>query len=245
MKKTTLLGLTLLAGTGCAFAGHGVLWGYSGADGPEHWGELDSHFSTCQNGKLQTPIDLTHMVDQQLPPIDFHYRTDGDDEINNGHTIQINYAAGSSITLDGHEYTLKQYHFHTPSENHIGGKEFPMEAHLVHVDAEGKIAVIAVMFQEGAENLALSLPWSVMPSHVDEETHLPAHVSAEALLPKDRDYYRFLGSLTTPPCTEGVTWLVMKHPVTASAAQIHQFAQVMGHPNNRPIQPLNTRLIVE
>ncbi|MBK1695059.1 carbonate dehydratase [Chromatium weissei] len=245
MKKMILISLTLLAGTEFAFAGHDAHWGYSGAEGPEHWSEIDSHFGACQNGKMQTPIDLVNMVDQQLPPIDFHYRPAGDDEINNGHTIQVNYANGSSIAIDGHEYQLKQFHFHTPSENHIGGKEFPMEAHLVHVDAEGHIAVIAVMFQEGAENLALTVPWAEMPTHVDEEKHLAAHASAEALLPQNRDYYRFIGSLTTPPCTENVTWLVMKHPVTASVAQIHQFAQVMGHANNRPIQPLNARLIVE
>jgi carbonic anhydrase len=245
MKQITLFTLSVLFGSGVAVAGHGAHWGYSGAEGPEHWGELDPHFSECKNGKNQTPIDLTQMVDQQLPPLDFHYRPGGDNEVNNGHTIQINYAAGSSITLDGNEYELKQYHFHTPSENHIGGTEFPMEAHLVHADQNGHLLVIAVMFQEGAENLALREPWAAMPAHSEETAHLAMHASAAELLPQDHDYYRFTGSLTTPPCTEGVIWVVMKQPVTASAGQIHKFAEVMGHPNNRPIQPLNARLIVE
>lgn len=245
MKRSAFFSLSVLLGSSIATAGHEVHWGYSGANGPEHWGELNPQFTECKNGKYQTPIDLTQMVDQQLPPLDFHYRPGGDDEINNGHTIQIHYAAGSSIRLDGRDYELKQYHFHTPSENHIGGKEFPMEAHLVHADQDGHLLVIAVMFQEGEENLALKEPWAAMPTHVDEHAPLPLQVSAEALLPQDHDYYRFTGSLTTPPCTEGVTWIVLKQPVTASAGQIHKFAEVMGHPNNRPIQPLNARLIVE
>ena len=245
MYRSALLSLTLAASGVALAVEHGAHWGYDGATGPEHWAELDPHFALCKNGKSQTPIDLAGFVDSQLPPIGFHYRPGGSDEINNGHTIQINYAAGSTITLDGHDYELKQFHFHTPSENHISGKAYPMEAHLVHADAEGRLAVIAVMIEEGAENAALTTPWSQIPTHVDEDVHLAAKASAEGLLPRDRDYYRFEGSLTTPPCTEGVTWLVMKHPVTASAGQIAKFSRVMGHPNNRPIQSLNARVIVE
>ncbi|MBK5964926.1 carbonate dehydratase [Thiocystis minor] len=245
MNRTTLMALTLMAGSGLALAGHGAHWGYSGAEGPEHWGELDPHFNTCQTGKNQAPIDLANFVDSQLPPIGFHYSPGGSDEINNGHTIQIDYQAGSSITLDGHDYELKQFHFHTPSENHIGGRAFPMEAHLVHADQDGNLLVIAVMFNEGGENAALIVPWADMPETVDHKTHLAALASAENLLPRNRDYYRFNGSLTTPPCTEGVTWLVLKEPVTASTEQIGKFARVMGHPNNRPIQTLNARVVIE
>lgn len=129
--------LTLMAGSGLALADHGARWGDSCTEGPEHWGELDPHFKICRSGKNQTPIDLTNMVDSQLPPINFHYRPGGSDDVNNGHTIQINDETGSSITFDGHDYELKQYHFHAPSENHIDGKEFPMDAHLVHADRDG------------------------------------------------------------------------------------------------------------
>ncbi len=245
MNRATLITLTLITSSGLALAGHGAHWGYSGAEGPEHWSEIDPHFDVCQAGKNQSPVDLANFVHAQLPPIGFHYSAGGDDEVNNGHTIQINYQAGSSITLNGHDYTLKQYHFHTPSENHINGKEFPMEAHLVHADPDGNLAVVAVMFKEGETNPALATPWAAMPEQVEGETHLAAMASAEALLPKNRDYYRFNGSLTTPPCTEGVIWLVMKEPATASAEQIAKFARVMGHPNNRPIQTLNARVIIE
>ncbi|MFD2111766.1 carbonic anhydrase [Thiorhodococcus fuscus] len=244
MKNTRVVLFTLLTASCTAFAAHGH-WGYSGAEGPDHWGELDQAFSVCGSGKNQSPVDLTEFIDAQLPPIGFHYQPGGEEEENNGHSIQIDYAKGSGISLNGHEYALKQYHFHTPSENHIRGKAFPMEAHLVHVDAHGKIAVIAVMIQEGAENPALTEAWSLMPEQPETKVHLHHPVSAEDLLPKNRDYYRFTGSLTTPPCTEGVAWLVMKEPVTASADQIRKFASVMGHPNNRPIQAANHRVILE
>lgn len=228
-----------------AHAGHAPHWDYVGAGSPDHWGDLDPNFDLCKRGKNQAPIDLKNFVDSQLPPIGFHYQPGGQDEINNGHTIQVNYDAGSTITIDGREYELKQFHFHTPSENHISGKEFPMEVHLVHADQAGNLAVIAVMMEAGPENRALAKTWPMMPYHPNTAVHLSNEVSAEELLPANRDYYRFSGSLTTPPCSEGVLWLVMKHPVTVSKAQIEKFAHVMGHPNNRPIQELNARLIVE
>lgn len=245
MRKSVTLALTLAAAGTALAVEHPPHWGYSGDISPAHWGDLDSHFALCKSGKNQSPVDLTHIVDSQLPPIGFHYSAGGSDEVNNGHTVQINYDKGSSITLDGHDYALKQFHFHTPSENHINGKAYPMEAHLVHADADGNLAVIAVMFEEGGENAALAKAWSVLPDHVDQSVHLPVKASAEDLLPKNRSYYRFNGSLTTPPCTEGVVWLVMKQPVTASAEQISMFSKLMGHPNNRPIQSLNARLVID
>ncbi len=178
-----------------------------------------------------------------MPPLEFHYAVSGYDELNNGHTIQVNYQGGSWLTVDGHNYELKQFHFHAPSENHIHGHEFPMEAHLVHADSEGHLAVVAVMFEAGAENAELKTAWQAMPTHADEHHALTQKISAAALLPAKHDYYHFTGSLTTPPCTEGVNWIVLKQPVTASAAQIAQFSQVMGHPNNRPLQALNKRTV--
>ncbi len=245
MKLTASAALALLCTTGLTFAGDAHHWGYSGHAGPEHWGEIDPAFSVCQTGKAQTPIDLVGTADADLPHVVFHYRAGGHDEVHNGHTIQVDYDEGSSIEFDGRQYWLKQFHFHTPSENHVNGKAFPMEAHLVHADAEGHLAVIAVMFEEGPENLALATPWAAMPMTPGHTEHLAMKASAEALLPANRDYYSFEGSLTTPPCTEGVAWIVMKHPVSASHGQIVKFARAMGHPNNRPIQPLNARVVLE
>lgn len=241
----SILALSLAAGCGLAVAGSGAHWGYEGAEGPSHWGELDPHFAACAAGMHQSPINLHDAVDTDLPPIEFHYAVAGRDEINNGHTIQIDYAPGSWVTLDGHDYALKQFHFHTPSENHVIGHAFPLEAHLVHADKDGHLLVIAVMFEEGARNHALATAWQDMPEQPHTHHELLTRASAGALLPTARDYYRFDGSLTTPPCSEGVTWLVMKQPVTASGEQIQHFAQVMGHPNNRPIQATNDRVVLQ
>lgn len=238
---TALVGLSTLP----VDAGTGAHWGYEGAEGPSHWGELDPNWHTCREGRNQSPIDLEGAIDASLPPLELHYAVGGDDEVNNGHTIQINYEPGSWIALDGYEYQLKQFHFHAPSENRIAGREFPLEAHLVHADADGNLAVIAVMFEEGAKNQALADAWQEMPEEPNTHHPLPTRASAEALLPSNRDYYRFNGSLTTPPCSEGVVWIVMKQPVTASSEQIAKFARVMGHPNNRPLQPLNARVVLK
>ena len=235
----------LLSIPALALAGPQTHWGYEGNEGPEQWAALAPAFAVCASGRNQSPIDLHGFIDSDLPPIELHYAPAGHDEINNGHTIQIDYEPGSWIRVDGHDYELKQFHFHTPSENHIAGKTYPLEAHLVHADADGNLAVIAVMFEEGPRNEALAVAWDDMPEQPNSHHELLTRASASALLPDDRHYYRFNGSLTTPPCTEGVAWLVMKQPVTASKTQIEHFARVMGHPNNRPVQPLNARVVLE
>lgn len=247
LRDLALFGLAAaaIAGTTPALAGSNGHWGYDGDAGPSHWGELDPSWHVCSDGRNQSPIDLQDAVDADLPSLELHYAVGGVDEINNGHTIQIDYAPGSWITLDGRDYALKQFHFHAPSENHINGREYPLEAHLVHADAEGNLAVIAVMFEEGIHNQALAKAWQDMPTRPHSHHKLQKRASAEALLPENRDYYRFNGSLTTPPCSEGVVWLVMKEPVTASPVQMEEFKRVMGHPNNRPLQPVNARVVLQ
>jgi len=173
------------------------------------------------------------------------YQAGGNEMLNNGHTIQVNYGAGSGITVDGVEFALKQFHFHAPSENHIDGISYPMEAHLVHADKDGHLAVIAVMFEEGAENAALAGIWPDMPANAGDSQALASAFDVSKLLPENRDYYRFNGSLTTPPCTEGVRWLVMKTPVSASKDQVEAFTHMLHHPNNRPVQPVNARVILK
>lgn len=243
MKKSMILAI-VLAVSSAAYAGQGTHWGYSGAEGPEHWGKLDPKFSACTEGKNQSPINLTGFIESDLNTVGIHYEAGGKEIINNGHSIQVNYTPGSKISVDGHEFELKQYHFHAPSENHINGKSFPLEAHLVHVDEAGNLAVIAVMFVEGKANQSIANAWSHMPGKAGDKRNLSSGVSAEGILPPNRDYYRFNGSLTTPPCSEGVWWLVMKESMTASKEQIEKFVQVMGHPNNRPIQAVNARPVL-
>jgi carbonic anhydrase len=244
MKKYLLIPVLLFAFFSVNAADNKASWSYSGKTGPENWAKLSPEFSDCA-GRNQSPIDLKDFVEAQLPPIKINYQP-GQQVINNGHTIKVNYAGGGgSIEIDGITFRLLQFHFHAPSENHINGKSFPLEAHLVHASDSGELAVIAVMFDKGDENLELGKIWSVMPKDIGGKAPLARAAKAYNLLPEERAYYRFSGSLTTPPCTEGVRWLVMKMPLTASAKQIEEFEKVMHHPNNRPIQPLNARTVLK
>ena len=223
---------------------HAVHWSYEGEGAPENWAKIDKRFFMCKEGNNQSPINLTGFTEADLPAITFNYNLISTEILDNGHTEQVNVKDGSSITVDGIVFDLKQFHFHTPSENNINGTSFPLEAHFVHASKEGKLAVVAVMFEEGAENEALKELWTVMPTEAGKHQVVDAK-HLDALLPKEKDYYRFNGSLTTPPCTEGVRWLVMKKPVTLSKPQIETFKKVMHLHNNRPLQPTNARMILQ
>jgi carbonic anhydrase len=224
---------------------HAQHWGYSGEAGPEHWSKLDPEYTICGMGRNQSPIDLTEFVEADLGPLNLSYKPGAADIVNNGHSVQIGYAPGSSLTVDGHAFELKQFHFHAPSENHINGKSFPLEAHLVHEDEAGNLAVLAVLYREGSANPLISGLWGAVPAGEGETASLPAGLNVTELLPEDRDYYRFNGSLTTPPCSEGVWWLVMKDQPTVSKGQIEQFSKTLGFANNRPIQPAYGRPVLQ
>lgn len=218
-------------------------WSYEGAHGPEHWAELNPGYAGCA-GKNQSPVDLSGFVEAELPPLVFDYQLPAMTVTNNGHTVQVNIAEGNAITVDGQRFALRQFHAHAPSENTLEGKSFPLEVHFVHADASGNLAVVAVFFKEGAENSSLEAAWNPMPAVDSSRSVKPGAKFFDTLLPSSRDYFRFSGSLTTPPCTEGVRWLVMKNPVTASARQIEALRHAVGHANNRPVQPVNARLIL-
>jgi carbonic anhydrase len=228
--------------TGTALAQH---WGYEGEAGPQNWGKLDGKFATCSGGKNQSPIDLKTFIEADLKPLKLDYRAGITDMVNNGHTVQVNSTPGSALSIDGITFELSQFHFHSPSENKINGKHFPLEGHLVHADKDGNLAVVAVMFQEGAANALLAKLWEKMPNKAGEKSEISTGLSVAQLLPKQRDYYRFNGSLTTPPCSEGVRWFVMKKSATVSKAQIERFSQAVGVANNRPIQATNARAILQ
>jgi len=238
------VGLAVLL-SGSVFASEKAHWGYSGHEGPKHWGEMGEAFKACSEGKNQSPIDLMNFIEAELSPIQFAYKPGAKEILNNGHAVQVNYEGGSSIAIDGHEFELKQFHFHSPSENQINGKSFAMEAHYVHADKAGNLAVVAVMMEEGEANTMIDTLWKSMPEKSGDKYGLPGGLNASDLLPKKGDYYRFNGSLTTPPCTEGVWWLVMKEPVSVSKEQVEKFAHAMHHPNNRPVQPVNARPVLK
>lgn len=222
----------------------GVHWGYEGPEGPENWGKLSAEYQICQTGKNQSPININHIQHAKLDKMEIHYDQIDGNIVNNGHTIQVSENDNSDyIVLDDEKYFLNQFHFHTPSENQIERKTFPAECHFVHTDKSGNLMVLAIMFEEGDSNPVVDKLFSILD---DEENHPNnfAHLDISALLPVQKHYYRFSGSLTTPPCSEGVIWNVMAQPVTLSKAQIDRFEKVFKHHNNRPIQPLNGRLIV-
>jgi carbonic anhydrase len=241
-STASLTAVLAIAWIGTAAAQH---WGYAGEAGPENWSKIDPKFAMCGLGRNQSPVDLAGFVEADLKPLKLDYKAGAAEILNNGHTVQVDYTAGSSLTVGGRTFELKQFHFHAPSENKIGGKQFPLEGHLVHADKNGNLAVVAVMFQEGAANPLLAKLWEKMPAKAGDKNALPAGLNASQLLPADRDYYRFNGSLTTPPCSEGVWWLVMKKPASASKAQVQQFSKTMGFANNRPVQPVNARPVLQ
>ena len=226
-------------------------WHYEGAEGPEHWGTLSPKFATCGSGRSQSPIDIANPVSgsaaaplkPQFPPsiLRVAHHEHVADVINNGHTIQINYAGADTLTIANDTYALAQFHFHSPSEHTVNGKHSPMEMHLVHKAAGGKLAVVGVLIDEGAHNKAFEPVWANLPKQQGEKTHYPAvTLEVEDLLPSVRTSYRYDGSLTTPPCSEGVSWIVMSTPISLSAGQIRAFTELI-HDNNRPPQPLNGR----
>ncbi len=220
-------------------------WSYSGPCGPAHWGELDDAFAPCSHGRRQSPIDIRRARRADLPPIRFGYKPFSLRIINNGRSIQINAKPGGSISVGRKRYRLVQFHFHKPSEEKIRGRRFAMVVHLVHRDAKGNLAVVAVLLKKGKPSKFIQLLWDHLPpGEGTEYVHKNVKTNAAGILPRRRSYYTYGGSLTTPPCTEGVTWYILKSPVEISAAQIAAFGQFYPH-NARPIQPGNGREILE
>lgn len=226
-------------------ASHEIHWTYEGKEGPKNWGKLKPEFATCDTGRNQSPINIDGAVDAPLSPLKIRAYSPANDIVNNGHTVQANFKLGNSLVLDDTTFKMIQVHFHSPSENTINGASYPLEAHFVHADTDGNLAVIGVMFKVGKANIGLTKLWEQLPSTVGKPTKLKSRVLASQMMPTNRDYYRFSGSLTTPPCSEGVRWLLMKTPITASKDQISAFEKAIHHRNNRPVQALNGRIIVE
>jgi carbonic anhydrase len=216
-------------------------WSYEGETGPAVWGGLDPAWKACGAGQAQSPIDIEPRPGTATP-IKFHYVPTAASVIDNGHTLQVNLAAGSSIELDGRPYALAQFHFHTPSEHTIAGEHYPLEVHLVHKDADGKLAVIGVLYDVGAESKVLSALCSKWPAKTGVEDKLRKPFDPSTLLPETRTAFRYQGSLTTPPCTEGVVWNVMRRTMSDGAKHLAVFGQHYAH-NAREAQARNDRKI--
>lgn len=235
-----VIGLSLAAFN--ANAGSGGHWGYEGEHGPEHWGHMSGEYKACAEGKTQSPIDLSNAAAEELADIKFDYKPSKLNIVNNGHTVQVNYDNGSSISVNGSQYNLVQFHFHTPSEHTVEGKSYGNEMHLVHKNDKGELAVVGVLVEKGQENAAYKAIWSNLPKKANEKKSAAVDISASELLPQDKDYFTYSGSLTTPPCTENVRWIVLKSPIQMSEGQISEIQKIM-HKNNRPVQKMHDRAL--
>lgn len=222
----------------------GQHWAYEGEGGPERWGDLSADFKACSLGLEQTPIDLTATIRAETGAVELSFGQMPLTILNNGHTIQINCAPGSRTAISGKAFDLLQFHFHHPSEHLLSGKAFDLELHFVHKSAEGQLAVLGVFIRPGQENAALAPVWAAMPREAGEPKPVGTSIDPGLLLPANRHYFRYKGSLTTPPCSEGVLWTVFRDSIEASTDQIRQFAELFPM-NARPVQPLNSRFLLE
>jgi carbonic anhydrase len=242
IATSSLFGCTLTSATKEKSKYH---WGYIGKEGPDNWSNISEDFYACQSGTSQSPVNLQSAVDADLPALKINYKDTPLRIINNGHTIQVNYQPGSFLTLDNEPFELLQFHFHHPSEHKVEGEALPMELHLVHKNQKGSLAVIGVFLKEGKANPTLQKVWQAMPMKESrEKTISNVNINAADLLPEDRDYYRYFGSLTTPPCSETVNWIVLKESVEISSPQVQKFAQVFPM-NARPVQLVKRRFLLE
>ena len=222
-----------------------IHWSYEGEGGPQAWGKLKPEFSLCALGKRQSPINIDESSTLQGPAeaVQFNYVPSNAMVVNNGRSIQVDVQGENSITVRGSNYRLLQFHFHTPSEEQINFKRFPMVAHLVHKNDEGQLAVVALLMDLGTNHPLIDKVWTHMPLDTNDRVRMPKDsLNPAELLPTDQRYYQFLGSLTTPPCTEGVLWMVMKQPIQISKSQHKLFTQLYAF-NARPIQALNGRTV--
>ena len=243
----------LMCLTGCAIQSHTekIEWGYEAENGPDVWGQLSPEYSLCAEGKHQSPIDLVNPTPAELPPIFCeYYRTTDLNIRNNGHTIEVSYPEGSWIEVDGVRYQLLQFHFHAPSEHTVAGESFDMEMHLVHKSEEGSLAVVGLLIEKGKHNSELESVWAHLPDTAGETRNIEnVNIDLQLMLSPTgtaqtvSDYYRYDGSLTTPPCSEEVQWIVLTTPIEMSEAQIAAFKAII-HNNNRPVQPLNGRKLL-
>lgn len=220
-------------------------WQYSGEYGPAEWGRMLPAYALCDRGRRQSPIDITATRRQPLPALEFDYRSAPLRIVNDGHTVRVRFANGSRMMIGRESHTLQQLHFHVPGGDRVQGEEFPMSMHFLHRSRGGRLVALAVLFRVGAENPALAALLPRMPPRGQSERVLPGtRFDPAQLLPAAHGYYAYEGSVTAPPCTEGVLWIVMKQPLELSAAQLTQLGQMFPS-NARPVQPLNQRVVTE
>ncbi len=222
--------------------GNAPHWSYAGEADANHWANLCQEFKQCAEGDHQSPIDIETIRLKEVPGsgLAFRYHPSPVDVQNNGHTIEVDIEDKNSLNIADKSFMLKQFHFHEPSEHRLDGVLFPMEMHLVHADSSGKLAVVGVFIKEGVPNAALDEIWRQLPDQPQEHVHANHALDLAKLFPEGHSFFHYEGSLTTPPCTEGVQWYVLKEPLTLSKEQIEAFRKLY-HGNSRPVQAANNR----
>jgi carbonic anhydrase len=227
----------------CRTADAAESWSYEGANGPAKWGNLDAASKVCASGLQQSPIDIVAPIRSQLPALKLNWAKSADTIVTNGHTIQLNFAEGGTLTVGDARYKLLQVHFHRPSEHMIAGRSYPMEAHFVHRADSGALAVVGVLMSTGKSNPAFARVVASMPAREGPPVRADAGFKPNELLPKKLSYYRYAGSLTTPPCAETVEWLLLTTPITVAESDVAAFAKL--YPlNARPVQRDNRRYVL-
>lgn len=245
-----LLGIILIPGiSSCSktelfsWSGHDEHWGYKGETGAEHWGELNNEYQLCATGLSQSPVNISNAILNPGPPLEFNYKNTPLNIVNNGHTLQVNYEPGSYLKKGEESFQLLQFHFHTPSEHQVLKKPFDMEMHLVHKNKKNQLAVVAVMLEVSDANPDLKSLWEYLPAEINHPVN-KSDISINALniLPDKREYLYYPGSLTTPPCSEGVQWYILNKAIPVSKKQVSQFKELIDF-NSRPVQPIHERKI--
>jgi carbonic anhydrase len=239
-----ILSATLLSVGSILLADEDSHWSYSGATGPENWAELAPEFAACGVGFNQSPINITKTVAAELASLQFNYESNSTVIVNNGHTLQINAAPNSSLHAGGEYFKLVQLHFHSPSEHQVNGEIFPLEGHFVHQNKKGALAVVAVLFRAGEWNTDLARFGAVAPRELHQPEPIDLEFADLELFRDHESYYQYNGSLTTPPCTEGVQWYVLKNPGHIAPEQAATFVTLIGEGARGP-QPINARIVLE
>ncbi len=239
-----ILSAMLLSPSDALFADEESHWGYSGETGPENWAKLASEFAACGIGVNQSPIDISKTISAELEPLELNYAGHGTTIVNNGHTVQINMAAGSWLRAEDEDFQLLQFHFHSPSEHQIDGELFPLEGHFVHQNSSGTLAVVGILFRAGEWNTDLAWIGSAAPEAVNQPETIDLDIADLDLYGDHASYFRYTGSLTTPPCTEGVQWYVLKRPGHIAVEQAAKFVELIGEDARGP-QPINARVVLE
>jgi len=242
MKKALLIAALSVCASVPAMAADAQGWGYMGDGAPHKWGGLDPAFEACKSGVAQSPINIDQYLQVAMPIFDGAYKPSPLQVVNSGRTVQVNYAPGSGFSANGKAFELVQIHFHTPGEHYIDGAPYPLEAHFVHKSEDGLLGIVAVMFKVGAANPSIEGIWQNVPVAGTVKAVRGVEIDASNLMPEDKSYYAYDGSLSEPPCSEGVKWFVMEEPIELSAVQLRAF-QAVFPVNARPIQPLGGRVV--